>query len=88
MAEQKQQPKPQQEQKKKAPQPDKDNYLIFYHEKEVEVHIDYGGKILRLTGKIMTKARYDIILDFVDEKGKKQRLIINKAYLVAVRPLE
>jgi len=86
MAEQKQQP--QQEQKKKAPQPDKDNYLIFYHDKEVEVHIDYGGTILRLTGRIMTKAKYDIILDFEDEKGKKQRLIINKVYLVAVRPLE
>jgi len=84
-----QQPKPQQAQKKKQePRPERDNYLIFYHDKEVEVHIAYGTTILKLTGKIMTKARYDVILDFEDEKGNKQRLIINKAYLVAVRPLE
>jgi len=72
---------------KKTPKPERDHYLIYYHDKEVEVHIAYGNTVLKLTGVMMANARYDIILDFYDEKGNKQRLIINKAYIIAVRPL-
>jgi len=85
----KQQPKPQQGQKKKKePKPERDAYLFYYHDQEVEVHVAYGNTVIKLTGKIKAKARYDIILDYEDDTGKKQRLIINKAYLVAVKPLE
>ena len=82
---QQQQAKPKKTQELK---PDRDNYLIHWHDKLVEVHLAYGNTVLKLTGKIKTKARYDIILDYEDDTGKKQRLIINKAYLIAVRPLE
>jgi len=75
-------------QQKKEPKPERDAYLFYYHDQEVEVHVAYGNTVLRLTGRIKAKARYDIILDYEDDTGKKQRLIINKAYLVAVRPLE
>jgi len=75
-------------QKKKEPKPERDAYLFYYHDKEVEVHVAYGNTVLRLTGKIKAKARYDIILDYTDDTGKKQRLIINKAYLIATRPLD
>jgi len=77
------------EQKKdKNIRPERDNYLIYYHDKKVEVHVAYGNTVIKLTGKIKAKARYDIILDYEDDTGKKQRLIINKAYLIATRPLE
>jgi len=87
---QQQQQKPQQAKPKKTQElkPERDNYLIYYHDKEVEVHLAYGNTVIKLTGKIKTKARYDVILDFEDEQGKKRRLIINKGYIIAVEPLE
>jgi len=87
---QQQQQKPQQAKPKKPEvvKPDRDNYLIHWHDKLVEVHLAYGNTVLKLTGKIKTKARYDVILDFEDEQGKKRRLIINKGYIIAVEPLE
>ncbi len=77
----------QSENQKKPPRPTRDNYSIYFHDKEVEVHIDYVNTILKLTGRMMANARYDIVLDYLDEDGKKQRLIINKAYVIAIRPL-
>jgi len=84
----KQEQKKEQKKEKKEPRPERDTYLIYYHDKEVEVHVAYGNTVIKLTGKIKAKARYDVILDFTDDTGKKQRLIINKAYLIATRPLE
>jgi len=81
------QKKQQNQGQKKIPNPERNNYLIYYHDKEVEVHVNYGNTVLKLTGTIMSNSKYDIILDFYDEKGQKQRLIINKVYLIAVRPL-
>ncbi len=77
----------QNESQKKPPKPNRDHYLIYFHGKEVEVHIDYVNTVLKLTGTMMANARYDIVLDYLDENDKKQRLIINKAYIIAVRPI-
>jgi len=88
MSETKKQTQKQVKAKQTELKPDRDNYLIHWHDKLVEVHLAYGNSVLKLTGKIKTKARYDVILDFEDEQGKKRRLIINKGYVIAVEPLE
>jgi len=77
----------QNESQKKPPKANRDNYSIYFHGKEVEVNIDYVNTVLKLTGTMMANARYDIVLDYLDEDGKKQRLIINKAYVIAIRPI-
>lgn len=61
------------------------NYLIFLHKRKVEVHIDYGGTILKLQGILRAKAQYDIQL-ILDEE-KKEIVTVNKAYIVMVKPL-
>jgi len=77
---------PKQSQKKQAnPKPEYDDYLIFLHRKKVEVHVDYGGTVLKLTGTLRAKARFDIQL-IIDEE-KKEIITINKAYLVMVKPV-
>ena len=61
------------------------DYLIFLHKKPVEVHVDYGGTVLKLQGILRAKARYDVQL-ILDEK-KKEIVTINKGYIVMVKPL-
>lgn len=77
------------EEKKKSPKPapkvEYNDYLIFLHKKPVELHINYGGSILKLQGILRAKARYDVQL-ILDEK-KKEIITINKAYIVMVKPL-
>ncbi len=45
------------------------DYLLFLHKKKVEVHINYGGNVLKLEGTIRSKARYDfqLILDNIEK---------------------
>ena len=64
-----------------------DNYLMSLDRQLVEVHIDYGGTVLKLQGVLKGKAKYDFILEFEDDTGKLQKLFINKAYLIMVKPL-
>ncbi len=68
----------------KEPKLEYDNYLLFLHKKRVEIHVDYGGNILKLEGTLRSKARYDIqlILD------NREILTINKGYIILVKPLE
>ncbi len=60
-----------------------DNYLLYLHKKKVEVHIDYGGNVLKLEGTIRTKARYDVQL--ILDNG--EILNINKGYIILVKPI-
>jgi len=60
-----------------------DNYLLFFHKKRVEVHIDYGGSVLKLEGILRSKARYDIQL--ILDSG--EILNINKGYIILVKPI-
>ena len=60
-----------------------DNYLLYLHKKKVEIHIDYGGNVLKLEGTIRSKARYDIQL--ILDNG--EILNINKGYIILVKPL-
>ena len=53
----------------------------------VEVHIDYGGTVLKIKGTLKAKSRFDVILEFKDDEGKLQKLFINKAYLIMTKPL-
>ena len=84
MAEEKK--KAQKKQKSKSPQElrlEYDNYLLYLHKKKVEVHINYGGNVLKLEGTIRSKARYDIQL--ILDNG--EILTINKGYIIIVKPL-
>lgn len=64
-----------------------EDYMVALDGYEVEVHIQYGNTILKLQGTLHSEAKFNIILDFVDEKGKLQRLFINKAFVVMIKPL-
>jgi hypothetical protein len=64
-----------------------DNYLMSLDRQLVEVHIAYGNTVLQMQGTLKAKARYDFILEFPDDSGRLQRVIINKAYLIMVKPL-
>jgi hypothetical protein len=77
---QKQQAKPQKAQRI-------EDYMVALDGYEVEVHVQYGNTILKLQGTLHSEAKFNIVLDFVDEKGKVQKLFINKAYVVMVKPL-
>ena len=84
MAEEKK--KTQKKQKPKSPQElrlEYDNYLLYLHKKKVEVHINYGGNVLKLEGTIRSKARYDIQL--ILDNG--EILNINKGYIILVKPI-
>jgi len=61
-----------------------DNYLLFLHKKKVEIHLDYGGNVLKLEGILRSKARYDIQL--ILDNG--EILNINKGYIILVKPLK
>ncbi len=61
-----------------------DNYLLYLHKKKVEVHINYGGNVLKLEGTIRSKARYDVQL--ILDNG--EILTINKGYIILVKPIE
>jgi len=64
-----------------------DNYLMSLDRQLVEVHIAYGNTVLQMQGTLKAKAKYDFILEFPDDNGRLQRVIINKAYLIMVKPL-
>ena len=64
-----------------------ENYVSSLDGQDVEIHVAYGNTVLQLQGRIKTKAKYDVILEFMDDDGKMQRIIINKAYVVMVKPL-
>ncbi len=83
--EQKQVQKKKQTQTPQVPKLEYTNYLIFLHKRKVEVHVDYGGTILKLQGILRAKAQYDIQL-ILDEE-KKEIITINKAYIVMVKPI-
>ena len=83
--EQKQAQKKKQSQTLQVPKLEYTNYLIFLHKRKVEVHVDYGGTILKLQGILRAKAQYDIQL-ILDEE-KKEIITINKAYIVMVKPI-
>jgi len=59
-----------------------DNYLLFLHKKKVEIHLDYGGNVLKLEGILRSKARYDIQL--ILDNG--EILNISKGYIILVKP--
>jgi len=61
-----------------------DNYLLFLHKKKVEIHLDYGGNVLKLEGILRSKARYDIQL--ILDNG--EILNISKGYIILVKPLK
>lgn len=67
------------------PKPEYLDYLIFLHKKKVEVHIDYGGTVLKLQGVLRAKARYDIQLILNEER--KEIITINKGYIIMVKPI-
>jgi hypothetical protein len=81
-----QQQKPQQQQQPQKVQRIED-YMTALDGYEVEVHVLYGNTILKLQGTLHSQAKFNIILDFVDEKGKPQKLFINKAFVVFIKPL-
>ncbi len=84
MAEEKK--KTQKKQKSKSSQElrlEYDNYLLYLHKKKVEVHINYGGNVLKLEGTIRSKARYDVQL--ILDNG--EILNINKGYIILVKPI-
>ena len=60
-----------------------DNYLLYLHKKKVEVHLDYGGSVLKLEGTLRSKARYDVQL--ILDNG--EILNINKGYIILVKPI-
>ena len=64
-----------------------DTYLMSLDRQSVELHIAYGNTVLKIEGTIKSKARYDVILEFTDDEGNLQKLVINKAYIVMARPL-
>ncbi len=64
-----------------------DTYLMSLDRQSVELHIAYGNTVLKMEGTIKSKARYDVILEFTDDDGNLQKLVINKAYIVMARPL-
>ncbi len=79
----------QKEQKQAKPQRPKheyDDYAYFLHKKRVELHINYGGSILKLTGILRAKAKYDYQLIIENDDGRKEILTINKAYVVMIKP--
>lgn len=64
-----------------------DTYLMSLDRQPVELHVAYGNTVLKMEGTIKSKARYDVILEFTDDEGNLQKLVINKAYIVMARPL-
>lgn len=64
-----------------------DTYLMSLDRQPVELHIAYGNTVLKMEGIIKSKARYDVIIEFTDDDGNLQKLVINKAYIVMARPL-
>ncbi len=64
-----------------------DNYMTNLDGQEVEVHIAYGNTVLQMQGRLKARARYDLILEFVDDNGRLQKVIVNKAYVVMLKPL-
>ena len=83
--EKKKSPKKKSQQKVSPPmQYEYNDYLLFLHKKKVEVHINYGGSVLKLEGTIRTKARYDVQL--ILDSG--EILNINKGYIILVKPIE
>lgn len=58
-----------------------DNYLLYLHKKRVEIHIDYGGNVLKLEGTLRSKARYDIQL--ILDSG--EILNVNKGYIILIK---
>ena len=57
-----------------------DNYLLYLRKKRVEIHIDYGGNVLKLEGTLRSKARYDIQL--ILDSG--EILNVNKGYIILI----
>lgn len=57
-----------------------DNYLLYLRKKRVEIHIDYGGNVLKLEGTLRSKARYDIHL--ILDSG--EILNVNKGYIILI----
>ena len=86
MAEEKKKTQKKKTQQKSLPpmQYEYNDYLLFLHKKKVEVHINYGGNVLKLEGTIRSKARYDIQL--ILDNG--EILNINKGYIILVKPIE
>ena len=83
--EKKKSPKKKSQQKASPPtQYEYNDYLLFLHKKKVEVHINYGGSVLKLEGTIRSKARYDVQL--ILDSG--EILNINKGYIILVKPTE
>jgi len=58
-----------------------DNYLLYLRKKRVEIHIDYGGNVLKLEGTLRSKARYDIQL--ILDSG--EILNVNKGYIILIK---
>ena len=85
MAEEKKKTQKKKTQQKTSPptQYEYNDYLLFLHKKKVEVHINYGGNVLKLEGTIRSKARYDVQL--ILDNG--EILNINKGYIILVKPL-
>ena len=85
MAEEKKNTQKKKTQQKTSPptQYEYNDYLLFLHKKKVEVHINYGGNVLKLEGTIRSKARYDVQL--ILDNG--EILNINKGYIILVKPL-
>ncbi|RUM27911.1 MAG: hypothetical protein DSY32_04925 [Aquifex sp.] len=80
------QSKKEQDKKKQKPKYEYENYLIFLHKQPVEVHVAYGNTVVKFQGILRAKSRYDIQL-ILDEK-KKDIIIINKGFIIAVKPLK
>ncbi len=85
MAEEKKKTQKKKTQQKTSPptQYEYNDYLLFLHKKKVEVHINYGGNVLKLEGTIRSKARYDVQL--ILDNG--EILNINKGYIILVKPI-
>jgi len=64
-----------------------DNYSYGLDNQFVEVHVAYGNTVLQMQGTLKSKAKYDFILEFTDDNGNLQKVIINKAYLIMIKPL-
>lgn len=80
--------KEKQKQNQKQNKPFKvDNYMTSLDGQEVEIHIAYGNTVLQMKGRLKAKARYDLILEFVDDNGRLQKVVVNKAYVVMAKPL-
>jgi hypothetical protein len=61
----------------------RDDFLSIYDGRRAELHIAYGQSVLKLEGTLNTDARFNIIL----RTDTNETLIINKAYIIAVKPL-